>query len=144
MGDGSERGFYENYSQKLKLKNIEFVGASDPTGYYEKAKIICLTSSHEGFGMTITEGMQYNIVPIVYNSYESITDIIEDNINGILIKPFRTKEFAKKLTELINNPEKLEKIQHNIANCDIKEKFSVERITNQLENLFQKLSHASN
>ena len=144
LGDGTERGFYENYSQKLKLKNIEFLGACDPKAYYQKAKIICLTSSHEGFGMTITEAMQYNVIPIVFHSYESVTDIIEDNVNGILVKPFSTKEFAKKLSKLIDTPKELEKFQQNIANCDIKEKFNVERITNQLENLFQKLSHASN
>ena len=143
-GDGAERGFYESYSKKLKLDNIEFVGACDPTAYYEKAKIICLTSSHEGFGMTITEAMQYNVVPIVYHSYESVTDIIEDNVNGILVKPFSTKEYAKKLSKLIDTPKELEKFQHNITNCDIKEKFNVERIANQLENLFQKLNHAPN
>ena len=144
LGDGAERGFYERYSQKLKLENIEFIGACDPTAYYEKAKIICLTSSHEGFGMTITEAMQYNVIPIAFHSYESITDIIEDDVNGILVKPFSTKEFAKKLSKLIEHPKELENFQHNIANCNIKEKINVERITNQLENLFQKLNHASN
>ena len=144
LGDGAERIFYENYSQKLKLKNIEFLGACDPKAYYQKAKIICLTSSHEGFGMTITEAMQYNVIPIVFHSYESVTDIIEDNVNGILVKPFSTKEFAKKLSKLIDTPKELEKFQQNIANSDIKEKFSIERISNQLENLFQKLIYASN
>ena len=144
VGDGSERGFYENYSQKLRLRNIEFVGACDPTVYYKKAKIICLTSSHEGFGMTITEAMQYNVIPIIFHSYESVTDIIEDNVNGILVKPFSTKEFAKKLSKLIVTPKEIEKFQQNIANSDIKEKFSIERISNQLENLFQKLIYASN
>ena len=144
VGDGTERSFYESYSQKLKLKNIEFVGACDPTAYYEKAKIICLTSSHEGFGMTITEAMQYNVIPMVYHSYESVTDVLEDNVNGILVKPFSTKEFAKKMSRLIDNPQEVERFQQNIAKCDIKEKFNVEKIANQLENLFQKLNHASN
>ena len=144
IGDGSERSFYENYSRKLKLDNIEFAGACDPTVYYEKAKIICLTSSHEGFGMTITEAMQYNVIPMVYHSYESVTDIIEDNVNGILVKPFSTKEFAKKLSRLIENPQDVEYFQQNIANCNIKEKFNIERIANQLEELFQKLSYGSN
>lgn len=144
IGDGVERVFYENYSQKLKLKNIEYIGACDPTAYYEKAKIICLTSSHEGFGMTITEAMQYNVIPMVYHSYESITDILEDNVNGILVKPFSTKKFAKKMSRLIDNPQEVERFQQNIARCDIKEKFNVEKIANQLENLFQKLNYASN
>lgn len=144
LGDGAERGFYESYSQKLKLKNIEFVGACDPTAFYEKAKIICLTSSHEGFGMTITEAMQYNVIPMVYHSYESVTDIIEYNVNGILVKPFSTKQFANKLNWLIDNPQEVERFQQNIASCDIKEKFNVEKIANQLENLFQKLSYGSN
>ena len=144
IGDGSEKSFYENYSRKLQLDNIEFVGACDPTAYYEKAKIICLTSSHEGFGMAITEAMQYNVIPMVYHSYESVTDIIEDNVNGILVNPFSTKQFAKKLNRLIDNPQEVSRFQQNIASCDIKEKFSVERITNQLENLFHKLNHASN
>ena len=94
--------------------------------------------------MTITEAMQYNVIPIIFHSYESVTDIIEDNVNGILVKPFSTKEFAKKLSKLIVTPKEIEKFQQNIANSDIKEKFSIERISNQLENLFQKLIYASN
>ena len=128
---------------KLKLSNVCFIGQADPAPYYKKASIMCLTSSYEGFGMVITESMQNNVIPIVYHSYESVTDIIENNTTGFLIEPFKTKNFADKLDELMNKTDLMETIQQNIKNCDIKEKFNVKKITDQLENLFQKLNYAS-
>lgn len=136
IGDGSYKGFYEQLARKLSLRNVEFIGACDPTEFYKRSKIICMTSSHEGFGMVITEAMQHCVIPIAYNSYESITDIIDDGINGFLIKPFCTKRFANKIIRLIEDKKLMEQIQQNIINDDIKEKFSVSNITNKIENLF--------
>lgn len=140
IGDGSHKSFYEQFVKDRSLQNVEFMGACDPTEFYKKSKIICMTSSYEGFGMVITEAMQHCVIPVAYNSYESITDIIDDGINGFLIKPFCTRLFANKIMELIEDQKLLEQIQQNIINDDIKKKFCISNIANKVENLFKSLT----
>ena len=43
--------------------------------------------------MVLTEAMQYSCVPIAYNSYESLDDIIQHGKNGFKVKPFKINEF---------------------------------------------------
>lgn len=140
IGDGSYKGFYEQLARKLSLRNVEFIGACDPTEFYKRSKIICMTSSYEGFGMVITEAMLHCVIPIAYNSFESITDIIDDNINGFLIKPFSINGFASKLAELIENKKLTEMMQQNISKSNIEDKFNVQKIADQLERIFKEIT----
>ena len=94
-------------SVKLKLRNVFFYGYTDAKPYYESASIICLTSSYEGFGLTLVEAMQHGVVPIAFNSYLSVTDIIDDKINGYLIRPFDINEYANTLAKLMNDEKRL-------------------------------------
>ena len=47
--------------------------------------------------MVLTEAMTFGAVPVAFNSYAAITDIIDDGKNGLLVPPFSHKEFARKL-----------------------------------------------
>lgn len=55
VGDGEDRGWYENMVKELELKNVFFEGVQQPQPYYQKAKIFAMTSSWEGLPMTIIE-----------------------------------------------------------------------------------------
>ena len=102
VGGGDELESIKSLSTKLKLKNIYFYGYRDAKPYYQSASIICLTSSYEGFGLTLIEAMQYGVVPIAFKSYISVTDIVENNINGHLITPFDINEYANTLSRLMS------------------------------------------
>ena len=69
----------ENMQQKVKsynLKNVFFEGRqSDVAQYYKKASFICLTSNFEGWGMVLTEGMQYGCIPMTFNNYGAAYEI---------------------------------------------------------------------
>ena len=80
-----------------------FEGFKDPKPYYQKAKIICLTSIYEGWGMVLTEAMQFGCVPIAFDSFPAIRDIIIPNETGILVKPFSKKEYIFKLIHLMED-----------------------------------------
>ena len=103
VGGGEELNSIKELSVKLKLRNVFFYGYTDAKPYYESASIICLTSSYEGFGLTLVEAMQHGVVPIAFNSYLSVTDIIDDKINGYLISPFDINEYANTLAKLMND-----------------------------------------
>lgn len=140
VGEGTNKVFFEDYSKKLKLHNVEFTGARNPEEDYKSASLLCVTSSLEGSPCVIQEALQYNVIPIAFNSFESLDEIIDNGINGFLIKPFSTKLYAKTLIRLINDNKYREFIHCNIKKDNIVEKFSVERIANQWEQLFNKLT----
>ncbi|MDB4225819.1 glycosyltransferase [bacterium] len=137
LGDGPDLISLKNRALKLKLKNIEFKGNVNPEKYYQKSKMVCLTSTYEGFGMVLTEGMQYGCVPVVYNSFESLADIIEDGINGFKVPPFKNNIFIEKLELLMND----ESLRQGMAyeGDKINSKFSPEKISKQWLNLFDVL-----
>ena len=72
-----------------------------------------MTSSHESFGMVLIEGQMYGCTPILYNSFEAATDIVQNEYNGLLITPFKKKEYTKALKRLIINERLREELATN-------------------------------
>ena len=112
LGDGSCRRYLENLSKNMRLRNVRFVGMVDPNEYYKRAKIFCMTSIYEGFPMTLLECQSFGVVPLLYNSFSAAVDIIDDGINGYLISPYKKKEYAKKLHQLMNDPVQLQQMKN--------------------------------
>lgn len=137
VGGGIETEALINLSNKMGLKRISFEGFQDPKSFYKNASIFCMTSSAEGFGMVLVEAMQYGTVPFAFNSYLSVTDIIDNNKNGILVKPFDCAEYASKLASLIRNKTDLEYMSKE-AYVKSK-KFEIEKIGNLWFDLFNKM-----
>ena len=119
------------------IPNIRYEGYQDPFPYQLESSIFCLTSSYEGWGMVLTEAMQCGAVPVAFNSFASVTDIIDDGRNGILIRPFSINEYEKELRHLMDNPDLLSRMSKN-AQQDI-EKYSVENVVDRWEELFKEL-----
>lgn len=133
-GEGRCRHQYEKYITDKGIKGVTFLGyVSDPTRLFAQASISLMTSDFEGFSMTNIEAMSTGCVPIAYNSFKSITDIIDDNINGILVKPFSEKEYIKKLLYVMNNDNYRESLSTNAKYKA--QTFSTENIIPQWEDL---------
>jgi glycosyltransferase involved in cell wall biosynthesis len=114
IGDGPYRKELESRVHKEKLEGISFEGFQvDVTNYYNTASIICLTSNVEGWGMVLTEAMQYGVIPLSFNSYESIYDIIDHDVNGFIIPSFNLDDYSNKLKLLMNNKCLREKFSEN-------------------------------
>jgi glycosyltransferase involved in cell wall biosynthesis len=135
-GDGLDREILEKRAKNLD--RTKFVGYQDPQIYYKDASIFCLTSVYEGFPMVLMESMQYSMIPIAYNSFESASDIIEDGINGFLIKPYSIRKYVEKLSYLMSLSDE-ERLQ--IASKAYKsiQKYNIENIIPQWVELFNKL-----
>jgi glycosyltransferase involved in cell wall biosynthesis len=86
VGEGRDEKLYKDLKLKYNLTNLKFDGRQNPVFYYKESKIFISTSSTEGWGMAITEAMQFGCVPICVDSYESLHDIVQNEINGIIIK----------------------------------------------------------
>lgn len=96
VGDGVERCHLENFVIENKIPRVEFIGYANPDAYYLKAKIFWMTSSFEGWGMTLVECMQNECVPVVYNSFSSLLDIVDDEKNGFVVKKLDEQAFIRK------------------------------------------------
>lgn len=137
LGDGPAHDEYIKTANRLGVKNIEFTGKQSPAKFYEEAKIICMTSSWEGLPMVLLEAQQYGCVPIAYESFSALPDIIENEKNGFRIPAFNEEQFIEKLTYLMTHEVERERmaqacIQH--AN-----KFQVSDIVNRWLSIFSDL-----
>lgn len=138
VGDGDALPNMKTYSLRHKLERVEFAGKqSNVKDYYVKSDFICLTSNFEGWGLTLTEGMSFGCIPFTFNNYGAASEIIDDQINGCLIPPFSLKIYAERLSELMNN----HVLRNSMSKAAMEkvESFSVVKVANQWENLFNKV-----
>jgi len=134
VGDGEEKATVMKLAENMKLKNVYFEGYQNPIKYYEEAAIFCMTSAYEGFGMVLIEAMAYKTVPIAFNSFLSVTDIIVHNSNGILVKPFDKNEYVNEICKLIEDSSYREKLSRE-AQRSVK-RFASDEIINDWFSLF--------
>ena len=72
-----------------------------------------LTSLFEGWGLTLTEAQQNACVPIAFNTYASLTDIITDGYNGFVIDEGNITDYVSKLKLLMKDSEKRREMAEN-------------------------------
>ncbi len=134
IGDGDAKEVLKNYCINHNVSRINFTGRIDPVPYYKKAKILFMTSSYEGWGVVLTEAMSYGCVPIAYDSYDSLHDIICHNENGLIVPAYKKATFCREVEKLMID----EKRRRSLAkNCiHILKKYSLASIVSKWETLF--------
>lgn len=135
VGDGPLREELERKSSKME--RVTFVGYKDPDAYYKDASILCLTSDNEGWGMVLTEAMTFGVVPVVFNSFASVTDIIEDGKTGVLVPPFSCKRFARRLGMLMKDEERRAAMSEACARSV--RRFDIQSVADRWEAVFEEL-----
>ena len=79
--------------------------------YYREASILLLTSSAEGWGLAITEGLQRGVVPVVMNSCPVFSEIIQNGQNGFIVPNNKIKLFAHTVLQLMTHHDYLHNTQ---------------------------------
>lgn len=103
VGDGPDASLYKRFVEENGLKNVTFHGQCDPEPFYTKASLFLLTSSAEGWGLTLTESLQRGVVPVVMESSPVFREILSDGKTGFLVKEGDRKGLVGKTIELIRN-----------------------------------------
>ena len=137
IGNGSDEEKYKKFVREKGLSHVFFEGRQNPEPYYQKASIFMMTSSFEGWGLTLTEAQQYGVVPLAFNSYASVSDIITDKYNGYLVSNNDINSYVKYLTLLMSDYD----LRHRMAlNCiESSKRFERQHICNQWIQLFKQL-----
>lgn len=109
VGEGEDRKKLETHVKALNLKHVHFEGFQNPVPYYRRASILLLTSDFEGFPLVLAEAMSCGVVPVVYNSYAAVKDIIDHEVNGMITDKihgkFCAESMAKNVKKVIHNCE---------------------------------------
>lgn len=141
VGDGVERKNVEKQVVEYGLKRVSFEGFQQPKPYYERASILLLTSEYEGFPLVLAECMSFGVIPVVYDSYSAVRDIIDDGKDGVVI-PYEKNGYdadkaAGMLALVMQNDSLRDTMAH--AAIDKSKAYSVERIYQEWLRTFGKL-----
>ncbi|MBQ7676331.1 MAG: glycosyltransferase, partial [Campylobacter sp.] len=102
-GDGTERENLQNLAKSLNL-NVDFVGfVSNLHDFYQKAKILVVTSTQEGFCNILMEGIYFDIARISTDCIAGPSELIESGKDGFLCEVGDEKGVAEKLEILMRD-----------------------------------------
>lgn len=120
----------ENLSNRVFFKGV----TKDVEPVLESGDIFAMMSAMEGFGLSMTEAMSKGLPVVACESWLGITDLIENNVNGILVRD-DAESIAKGLQKLMDNFE-LRKSLGVEARSSVK-RFTPEVIWSQWETLLK-------
>jgi len=140
VGDGNDKAIYEDMVTKRHIPNVQFEGWQDSLPYYLKASIFVMTSIVEGFPMTLMEAKQCGCVPIAFDSFEAVHDVIENGVDGFIVTYNDKESFIERLVSLMENDD----LRNSMAKKAIitAQKFSVDKIAQEWYNYYEKLTKA--
>lgn len=133
VGYGKDELYYKQLAERYGLKQIRFVGRQSSTEWLKRAEIIMNTSAHEGVPMTIIEAKQLQVIPMSFDSYGGVHELIRHNQNGIIVPDGNLKTYAKELYELLSDESKRASLRMHLA--DGLDKFSPENVIAQWNKL---------
>jgi glycosyltransferase involved in cell wall biosynthesis len=101
IGDGPDAAALRDMARKMGLKRVVFLNRQDPLPHFKSASIFFMTSRAEGWGVTLTEAMQTGTVPIAFDAYASLRDIVDHGETGIIVRNGDIAAFAKETIRLM-------------------------------------------
>lgn len=133
VGDGPDSAMLREYARKMGLQRVAFLGHQDPLQHYQTAAIFLMTSRIEGWGLTLTEAMQTGTVPIAFDSYAAVHDIIEDGKTGVIVPNGDIAALAEATLRLMADPARRRSLVANaLVSC---QRYRLEAVLDQWETI---------
>lgn len=140
LGDGSELNKCKEYVKTYNLSNnVIFKGSVDNVEeYLHQSQAFILTSIYEGNPISILEAMSAGL-PIISTDVGGVPEIVEDQVNGCLIKLNDAKDSANKIASFLSN----ESLTTFISNRNLFEskKYSIDSCGMKYLNLFKEITN---
>lgn len=125
----------ENLETKVKL--LGRLKHKKLVEIYQKASIFLFLSYYEGCPTVVLEAMSTGL-PVIVSDIEAHKNLIKDGQNGFLIKNGSSKEAAKKINILYNDPNLREIIGKN-SRKTIEQKFTWDIISQKFDSIYENL-----
>ncbi len=137
LGDGDYLATLKHFVSEYRLQHITFTGTVDSSQYYPSASILCVTSNSEGFPLVTVEASQNYVVPVAFNSFAAVQDIIQHEHTGFIVPAFDIEAYVSRLRQLMTTPSLLREMADNAH--DYVSKFNMDNIAPQWYKLFSSL-----
>lgn len=125
-----------NYLKSIAPPNVKFTGfvsQKDLITWYQKAKVVCLLSYYEAFGISLAEGMACGCVPVVTKGMTAFPEIV--GTCGFYTQYGDGKMTANMIKKAIHSPAKL----RLDVRRRIQEDFSIKRRENELRKIINNM-----
>lgn len=143
-GDGPDK---EKFSKMIKNNNLEDkiilkgkLENEQLTKLYLSGSIFISTSRWEGFGLVITEAMNFGL-PVVSFDNTGPREILKNGEFGILVEKNNIEQFINNLLILTSNIEKRKKLQQK--SLERVRDFNIEYISSKWESALERLVNGS-
>ena len=113
--------------------------AGDMVNIYDNANAFILPSRGEGLSNSLLEAMSMSL-PVVTTTVSGNTEVIDNNINGILIEPNNPELLANSIMRLITTP-KLSETLGIFARTKVIEKYSMTFVAKKYSELYKTLTN---
>lgn len=138
VGDGKYRETLAKKISDLNLTDRVFLEGykKNPLNIVSAGEIFTLTSHYEGFPNSLAEAMACGKAVISFDCPSGPADMIENNVNGILVKNGDKNSFLENLAVLMRDEKLRKSLGHEAQK--IKESLSTERISKDWNDLILK------
>lgn len=133
VGDGPDADTLRGAARDRGLERVEFVGRADPLPYYRSAAIFLMTSRVEGWGLTLTEAMQTGTVPVAFDAYASLREILADGETGIVVANGDVAALAEMTVQLMRAPARRKALAGRAI--EAAQRYRLDRVLNQWERI---------
>lgn len=139
IGDGDLKDYYQDLSQKMGvLDRVIFLGKvqnEELPKYYATADLLVLPSIKiESFGLVLLEAMACG-KPVIASDLPGVRTVVDDGVNGFLVRPRDCDDLATKMRLLLENNE-MRVTFGRAGRKKVEEKYSWENIGKALERLY--------
>ena len=110
----------------------------DVKAIYQGSSIFTLPSRFEGFGLVIIEAMACGVPVVTFDCENGPRNIITNNQDGILVKPFDIDEYAEKLLRLIKDDQL--RFQMGKRAHESSQRYLIEDIAQKWKDLFDEIT----
>ena len=140
VGGGFDFDAVKAHAARFGAERVHFEGFCNPEPYYRDAAIFCMTSAYEGFPNVLVEAAAFGCVPVAFDSFAAVRDIIDDGENGFVVPAFDTDAYAETLARLMRDDALRERLAR-AARRDVA-RFARSRILERWERLFAEILSA--
>ena len=133
--------YLEAFIPEINIKKrIKFLGhceSGEISTLRKSATITFMPSRYDNFPMSLLEALATGS-PIVAASVGGMKEMIVDDYNGLLAVSESAGSMAEKISQLLNDPEKMQYLSTN-AIKDSQDRFSLETIAQQTEEFYRQV-----
>ncbi len=137
VGDGEDMKKLEFLANNIAGDKVRFVGKKKPKEvceYYKRADIFVIPSDKEGMPIAVLEAMSAGL-PVVGSNVLGIRELIFDT--GVLVDNPSPKTFAKEISKLLNDKEKIKSLsEKSVKKAN---KYSWENSIDRLDALYKNI-----